>query len=104
MISFEGLTLTTGRHVEAGWILRAFARVIKHGLIPNLFPEGEHSGLYHTADATIWFFHALDRYLQLTHDRATLVVLIPKLLEIVEHHRRGTHFGIGVDPRDGLLR
>jgi predicted glycogen debranching enzyme len=104
MISLEGLALTTGRHVEAGWILRAFARVIKHGLMPNLFPEGEHSGLYHTADATLWFFHALDRYLELTHDRATLAVLLPKLLEIVEHHRRGTHFGIGVDPCDGLLR
>jgi predicted glycogen debranching enzyme len=104
MISLEGLTLTTGRHMEAGWILRAFARLIKDGLIPNLFPEGEHSGLYHTADATLWFFHALDRYLGLTRDRATLVLLLPKLLDIIEHHRRGTHFGIGVDPRDGLLR
>jgi predicted glycogen debranching enzyme len=104
MISLEGLTLTTGRHVEAGWILRAFARAIKDGLVPNLFPEGEHRGLYHTADATLWFFHALDRYLELTHDRATLVLLLPKLLDIIEHHRRGTHFGIGVDPRDGLLR
>jgi predicted glycogen debranching enzyme len=104
MISLEGLTLTTGRHTEAGWILRSFARVIQDGLIPNLFPEGEHEGLYHTADATLWFFHALDRYLEVTHDRATLALLLPKLLDIVEHHRRGTHFGIGVDPRDGLLR
>jgi predicted glycogen debranching enzyme len=30
--------------------------------------------------------------------------MLPQLCEIVEHHRRGTHFGIGVDPRDGLLR
>jgi len=45
MISLEGLTLTTGRHVEAGWILRAFARYIRDGLIPNLFPEGEKEGL-----------------------------------------------------------
>jgi predicted glycogen debranching enzyme len=104
MVSLEGLTLTTGRHVEADWILRAFARFIKDGLVPNLFPEGEHRGLYHTADATLWFFHALDRYLELTHDRATLVLLLPKLLDIIEHHRRGTHFGIGIDPRDGLLR
>ena len=28
----------------------------------------------------------------------------PKLVEIVEHHIEGTRFGIGVDPRDGLLR
>jgi predicted glycogen debranching enzyme len=104
MISLEGLTLTTGRHVEAGWILHAFARYIHDGLIPNLFPEGESEGLYHTADATLWFFHALDRYLAVTQDRATLTLILPKLLDIVEHHRRGTHFNIGVDLQDGLLR
>jgi predicted glycogen debranching enzyme len=104
MISLEGLTLTTGRHVEARSILQAFACFIRHGLIPNLFPEGEHEGLYHTADATLWFFHALDRYLEITQDRSTLDLLLPKLLDIVEYHRRGTRFGIGVDPQDGLLR
>jgi predicted glycogen debranching enzyme len=104
MISLEGLTLTTGRHIEAGWILRAFARYIRDGLIPNLFPEGEYEGLYHTADATLWFFHALDRYLEVTQDRATLTLILPKLLDIVDHHRRGTHFEIGMDLQDGMLR
>jgi len=103
MISLEGLTLVTGRQVEAGWILRAFARYVRDGLIPNLFPEGESEGRYHTADATLWFFHALDRYLEATQDRATLMLILPKLLDIVEHHRHGTHFGIGVDQEDGLL-
>ena len=63
MISLEGLTLTTGRHAEAGYILRTFAHYVRDGLIPNMFPEGEREGLYHTADATLWFFHAVDRYL-----------------------------------------
>ena len=44
MISLEGLTLTTGRHLEAGYILRTFAYYIKDGLIPNMFPEGENKG------------------------------------------------------------
>jgi predicted glycogen debranching enzyme len=104
MISLEGLTLATDRHTEAVWILRTFAHYIRHGLIPNLFPEGENEGLYHTADATLWFFHALDRYVENTGDRDTLRELLPGLNEIVEHHVRGTRFGIGVDPRDGLLR
>ena len=104
MLSLEGLTLTTGRHVEAGNILRTFANYIRDGLIPNLFPEGEKAGLYHTADATLWFFHAIDRYLAATQDRATLTLVLPKLLDIVEHHVHGTRFGIGVDPQDGLLR
>src|SRR5438105_9535038 len=104
MISLEGLTLVTGRHTEAGYILRTFAHYVRDGLIPNLFPEGEKEGLYHTADATLWFFHALERYLEATGDRETLRLLLPVLLDIVDHHLAGTRFGIGVDPGDGLLR
>jgi predicted glycogen debranching enzyme len=104
MISLEGLTLTTGRLHEARDILRTFAYYFRDGLIPNLFPEGDKEGLYNTADATMWFFHAVDRYLELSDDWATVQLLVPKLDESVEHHRRGTRFNIGVDPEDGLLR
>jgi predicted glycogen debranching enzyme len=103
MISLEGLTLATGRHAEAGYILRSFAHHIRDGLIPNLFPEGGREGLYHTADATLWYFHALDRYLRATDDRLTLRMLLPILRTAIEHHQRGTRFGIHVDPADGLL-
>ncbi|HEY0144274.1 MAG TPA: amylo-alpha-1,6-glucosidase [Thermoanaerobaculia bacterium] len=103
MISLEGLTLVTRRFREAGNILRTFASYIRDGLIPNMFPEGEHGGLYHTADATMWFFHAVHRYVRWTDDRDTLRVLLPKLVDIIEHHLRGTKFSIHVDPRDGLL-
>jgi predicted glycogen debranching enzyme len=103
MISLEGVALVTGRHEEAGYILRTFAHFVRDGLIPNMFPEGRNGGLYHTADATLWFFHALDRYLAYTEDTATLQSLLPILLDIADHHQRGTLFGIGVDPRDGLL-
>jgi predicted glycogen debranching enzyme len=103
MISLEGLALMTGRHIEAGYILRTFAHYVRDGLIPNLFPEGEKDGLYHTADATLWFFHAIDRYLAATDDYVTLRLLLPTLRDIVDHHLRGTRFGIGVDPKDGLL-
>ncbi len=104
MISLEGLALATGRYNEAGWILRTFSHYIRDGLIPNVFPEGEKEGRYNTSDATLWFFHALHRYIEASNDRATLKLLLPKLLEIIEHHLRGTLFGIGVDPDDGLLR
>jgi len=103
MISLEGLTLSTGRHQEAGYILRTFGQYVRDGLIPNMFPEGESAGLYHTADATLWFFHAIDRYLRATGDRLTLQLLLPALQDIVQKHVQGTLFGIGVDPEDGLL-
>ncbi|HUG39335.1 MAG TPA: amylo-alpha-1,6-glucosidase [Longimicrobiales bacterium] len=104
MISLEGLALVTGRHREAAAILRTFADHIRDGLIPNMFPEGDEQGLYHTADATLWFFHAVHRYVRATGDRELLRELLPRLREIVDAHLRGTRFGIGVDPTDGLLR
>jgi predicted glycogen debranching enzyme len=104
MIGLEGLTLATGRQNEAHDILWMFAEHVRDGLIPNLFPEGCEEGLYHTADATLWFFHALDRYATLTGDAALVRQLLPTLRVIVAAHLAGTRFGIGVDPLDGLLR
>jgi glycogen debranching enzyme len=104
MISLEGLTLCTGRPAEARRILRTFSAAIRDGLVPNLFPEGDAQGLYHTADATLWLFHAVDRFVASTDDRAFLHSLLPQLIEVAERHLAGTRFGIGVDPDDGLLR
>lgn len=103
MIALEGLTLTTGRYSDARGILRTFNRYVRDGLIPNFIPEGADEGVYHTADATLWYFHALDRYLVYTDDRVTLRFLLPSLINIIEHHINGTRFGIHVDTSDGLL-
>lgn len=103
MISLEGLTLVTGRCLEAGYILRTFAHYVRDGLIPNMFPDRQKEGLYHTADATLWFFHALGRYLKKSEDHITLRLLLPILVDIAEHHLRGTKYNIHVDPEDGLL-
>src|SRR5205823_5579476 len=82
------------RWLEAGYILRTFAYYIRDGLIPNMFPDGAKQGLYHTADATLWFFHALARYIDITNDRTTLKLLLPALIDIIEQHLRGTKFNI----------
>ncbi|MBI3183557.1 MAG: glycogen debranching enzyme N-terminal domain-containing protein [Myxococcales bacterium] len=104
MISLEGLTLATGRPRSAAAILRTFQHYVREGLLPNVFPEGGREGLYHTADATMWLFHAVDRYLEATGDEELLQDLWPTLVEIVDRHVQGARFGIGVDPSDGLLR
>jgi predicted glycogen debranching enzyme len=103
MIALEGLTLATGRAVEARGILLTFSHYFRDGLIPNMFPEGDQEGLYHTADATLWYFHALDRYLEYTGDWPTVHSLLPVLWDSVGHHVEGTRFHIAVDPADGLL-
>lgn len=104
MISLEGLALLTGRHDEARSILLAFADAIRDGLVPNLFPEGKGGAVYHTADASLWFIHAVQRYVEITGDQAILSCLLPRVREIVERYHNGTRFGIGVDPSDGLVR
>jgi predicted glycogen debranching enzyme len=103
MISLEGLTLSTHRVREAGYILRTFAHYVRDGLIPNMFPDGQREGLYHTADASLWFFHAVERYTIATGDDETLRKLLPVLLEILAAHLKGTRFGIHIDPADGLF-
>ena len=102
MISLEGLTLVTGRHQEAGYILRTFAHYVRDGLIPNMFPEGEKEGLYHTADATLWFFHAIARYLECSGRlRLTLSLLYPT----AQDHRRRSRARHAVrDPRRSARR
>jgi predicted glycogen debranching enzyme len=104
MISLEGLVLTTRRFDEARDILRMFGDHVQDGLIPNLCPESDTEGLYHTADATLWFFHALSRYERLSGDHSLVDELLPTLRDIIARHIAGTQFGIGVDPSDGLLR
>src|SRR5947207_11909224 len=68
-----------------------------------MFPRCAKEGRYNTADAPLWFFHALGRYLERTKDRNQLKLLLPGLIEIVDHHLRGTKFNIHVDPNYGML-
>jgi glycogen debranching enzyme len=103
MIALPGLTLTTGRFAEAREILRTFARYVDRGMLPNRFPEADSVPEYNTVDATLWWFHALDRYLAATGDLDLAREQLPLLIDVVEWHQRGTRFGIVVDPTDGLL-
>src|SRR4029079_17887367 len=90
MISLEGLTLETGRQREAAFILRTFAHYVRDGLIPNMFPDGSNTGLYHTADASLWYFHAVEAYLRASGDQTTLLHILPVMSSIVDAHMRGT--------------
>jgi predicted glycogen debranching enzyme len=106
MIALEGLTLLTGRFAQARDILLAFSQYVDQGMLPNRFPDAGVDAApveYNTADATLWYFHAIDRYLAATQDEALLRELFPVLESIVDWHIRGTRYDIHVDPADGLL-
>jgi predicted glycogen debranching enzyme len=104
MIALAGLTLTTGRPDIAARILRTFAAFVDRGMIPNRFPDKGETLEYNTVDATLWYFEALRACHAATRDDGLLRDLVPVLEQIVEEHVRGTRYGIGVDPADGLLR
>ncbi len=104
MIALPGLLLSTGRYSEARGLLKAFVSFAHDGLIPNRFPDDGEAPEYNTADATLWLFHALNRYLATSNDWTLLKELFPALQSMIDWHIRGTDFGIGVDATDGLLR
>jgi predicted glycogen debranching enzyme len=103
MIALPGLALATGRASEAAATLRTFAAHTSDGMLPNRFPDNGEAPEYNTVDAALWYFHAIDAYLEETGDARLLRDLYPTLREIVDWHRRGTRYGIHVDPADGLL-
>ncbi|MGZ4816319.1 MAG: amylo-alpha-1,6-glucosidase [Terriglobales bacterium] len=103
MISLPGLTLVTGKYDIAREILLAFAEYVDRGMLPNVFPDAGQTPEYNTADATLWYFHAIREYGEYTGDFATIEKeLYPVLVDIVEWHIRGTRYGLRVDD-EGLL-
>lgn len=103
MIALPGLLLCTGRYTEARGLIKAFASYTRDGLIPNRFPDSGAEPEYNTADATLWMFQAINCYTKTTGDWSLVKELFPTLSDILQWHVRGTNYGIGVDPADGLL-
>ena len=103
MIALPGLALATRRFDVAADVLRNFARFVSQGMLPNRFPDAGQMPEYNTVDATLWYFHAIDRYLAASGDDVLARELQPILADIVDWHLRGTRYQIHVDHADGLL-
>ena len=84
LIAFPGLFLATGRWSEAPGFLQTFARHMRHGLLPNFFPEGNESVSYNAVDAPLWFIRAVQAYHKATHDDGTIRQWLPVLRDIVD--------------------
>jgi len=102
MIALPGLCLATGRFDDARKILEQFASVVSEGMLPNRFPDAGEEPEYNTADATLWFFVAVEKYAAATGDRDFARSMIQILRDIIRWHERGTRHNIRVDG-DGLL-
>lgn len=106
MIAFTGLTLCTKRFKEAEEILLTFARYIRHGIVPNMFPDDNMPPLYNTVDASLWYFYAVYQYLHYNPaSEAEAFVkeqIFPHLKEIISAYEKGTDFSIYMED-DGLI-
>jgi predicted glycogen debranching enzyme len=104
MISLPGLLISRGMLDEARRMMNGFLAHMNQGIIPNRFPDAGETPEYNTVDGTLWMFPAVKRYLDAGGDRAFLKEFYPRGKEIIDWHRMGTWYGIGVDPSDSLLR
>lgn len=106
MIAFTGLTLCTKRFKEAEQILLTFARYIRHGIVPNMFPDDNMPPLYNTVDASLWYFYAVYQYLHYNPaaeaEAFVKEQIFPHLKEIISAYEKGTDFSIYMED-DGLI-
>ena len=100
MTSYVGLFLETGREVEGRRLLSSYATTVSEGMLANTADTGQTE--YNTADATLWFVHAIDRHVTRTNDTDLGAELLPALDDIVKAHVAGTRYGLRIDD-DGLL-
>jgi predicted glycogen debranching enzyme len=104
MIALPGLTLVTRRFDIARSILLEFAKYVKEGMLPNIFPDAGETPEYNTVDATLWYFEAIRQYVEYSGDSGVVRdELYPVLADVIDWHLRGTRYSIHVDPEDGLL-
>ena len=69
MVSLPGLLLSTGRFPLAREMLLAQSKKLKDGLLPNFTDENGRAH-YTSADASLWFVHAVHEYAQYSGDYA----------------------------------
>jgi len=105
MIALPGMTLVTGQFEIAQSILKTFAYYLNGGMLPNKFPDRAGDELkYNTIDATLWFFWAIQQYIEYTGDWDFVEAeLYDDLKDIIYAHQRGTRYGISMDD-DGLIQ
>ena len=102
-VALPGLCLVSGRYQVARQVIEAFASYVSQGMLPNRFPDIGEQPEYNTIDASLWFIHAVDRYLHYSRDLAGVrAVAWPAIKQILDGYRQGTRFGIRMD-QDGLI-
>jgi predicted glycogen debranching enzyme len=102
-ISLPGLFLVTGQHEVAWKIIESFIPFVSEGMVPNRFPDLGKDPEYNAIDASLWFIHAVDRYLAYSKEtKRVQLVAWPAIRQILDGYRQGTRYNINMDI-DGLI-
>jgi len=109
MISIPGLLLATNRVADAQKLLSTYADFVDQGMLPNRFPDrfpdpGVDAVEFNSVDAPLLMIIAAGKTFAAGQDRVWLAEIWPALQSIVDAYLHGTRHGIGVDPKDGLVR
>jgi predicted glycogen debranching enzyme len=104
-IALRGLCLDGGRLDVARDVALAWAETVSEGMLPNRFVDDGEAPEYNAVDASLWYVVAVCELLARPGgaaagaDRARLAEAVTAILD---GHRKGTRYAIGVDA-DGLV-
>jgi predicted glycogen debranching enzyme len=100
-ISLPGLTLTMNDTKTFKAVIDTMVSLLKNGLFPNLCSGDDSS--YTTADASLWFFWALQQYCNKTKDYLSIWKSYSEdIKSILKFYKEGTLHGIHMLP-NGLI-
>lgn len=103
MISLPGLTFFSEREAEGFEVLRTYASYERDGLLPNYLNPGNEGHAYNSIDASLWFFWAVQMYLERQGDpQAVRRDLLPALDHVVAAYLEGKVPHAQLDD-DGLI-
>ncbi len=95
MISLPGLMLYNGETERYLDVLRTFAAHRRDGLVPNFIGATAEKNAYNSADASLWFAFAVQKYLEATKDYGGIAGAVwDALVDVYRSYRRGTIHGI----------
>jgi predicted glycogen debranching enzyme len=100
-IALPGLTLVNGDHKTAKAVIDTMLADLNGPLFPNL-GSGSHTA-FNSADASLWFFWALQQYAEFTGKKKTIWKEYGKKMKLIlDGYRAGTDFNIHMQD-DGLI-
>jgi len=108
MFSLPGLGIATRRFDEVKEVVSNLTGQMVNGIMPNQFIDllesGTPTGLYGSADVTLWLAFVLLQLFRSARERDFVAQQLPLLVEAAKHYIKGATPGLNVDERDGLIR